>query len=31
MELGLRPMVEGTATRIKTLVDPWAHEVRDTV
>ena len=27
---GLQPMVEGRAERIKTLIDPWATEVRPT-
>ena len=28
--LGLQPMVDGRAERIKTLIDPWATEVRPT-
>ena len=31
VELGLRPLIEGTATRIKTLIDPWATQVRDII
>jgi (R,R)-butanediol dehydrogenase/meso-butanediol dehydrogenase/diacetyl reductase len=31
VEEGLRPMVEGRVTRIKTLIDPWAAEPRPTV
>jgi (R,R)-butanediol dehydrogenase/meso-butanediol dehydrogenase/diacetyl reductase len=31
VEAGLRPMVEGRVTRIKTLIDPWVAEARPTV
>jgi len=31
VEDGLRPLVDGRSQRIKTLVDPWASETRDTV
>ena len=30
VERGLQPMVDGRAERIKTLIDPWATEVRPT-
>lgn len=30
VEHGLKPLIEGSASRIKTLIDPWASAVRDT-
>jgi (R,R)-butanediol dehydrogenase/meso-butanediol dehydrogenase/diacetyl reductase len=31
VDLGLQPMVEGSSSSIKTLIDPWAKEVRNTI
>jgi (R,R)-butanediol dehydrogenase / meso-butanediol dehydrogenase / diacetyl reductase len=31
VEEGLRPMVEGRVSRVKTLIDPWVEETRSTV